>query len=634
MSTRSWPLRSVIVLGVVCATIVALVPSALATSPTKFPWESPSVRVKPGRLVVTFESGISAAERRAIHGDVGARLSHRSRTTAVDVVELPAGRSALAAIRRYQADPGVVAAELDRFAIPTDIPNDPHFRKQWALRNVGRSHPITESGFVSQNTFHGIDDADVDADEAWGASMPGDDIVVAVLDTGVDVDHPDLAGSMWVNELEQNGTEGVDDDGNGKVDDINGWDFRGDDPDPSPGTALAGSHGTHVAGIVAAKRADGIGIAGVCGACRIMGLRFDFSLGQEVEAIEYAVASGADVINMSFAGAVWSPAERAAIEAAGEEGVLTVVAAGNASSDNDIPLYVGGSFAPAFPSSYNLPTILSVAASDHNDRYGLVTECDLSTQVPRWMCAFTSWGRDSVDVAAPGVDILSTIAPGADGDFQIGYDVWDGTSMAAPLVAGIAGAVKHEHPTYGAAQLKNAVMNSVDHPTRLKMLSSWANITGVPKSAIAGRFTRTQGRVNALEALSAPTTNATPLTDGNIDGATPMAGRAEGRVAWPGDVNDVYRKQLLAGNRYRITLDGPPGKDMDLYVWSPGTREIHQFTIGCFRRNGPCPALRAISADLDADERVTFSVQQTGTFFIQVQGWYSGGGYTLSVRRV
>ena len=206
--------------------------------------------------------------------------------------------------------------------------------------------------------------------------------------------------------------------------------------------------------------------------------------------------------------------------------------------------------------------------------------------------------------------------------------------MASPLVAGIAGLVKHEHPGYTPFQLKNAVMRSVDRPDSLRMLSSFANVTGIPKTPIAGTFTRTQGRVNALKALTASTANATPLTDGNIDGAVFLGGTVQRSVAWPRDVNDVYRKRLVAGNRYRIRLNGPPNKDMDLWVWRPGATEIHQFTSGCFNPNGACPWLRAVSGSLDADEQVTFSVGATGTFYIQVQGWYSGGPYTLSVKRL
>jgi subtilisin family serine protease len=594
--------------------------------------------VKPGRLVVTFDRGTVASQRRSIHAAVGGQVVSRGRARAIDVVRLPPGRSSLAAIRAYEADPNVVAAEPDRFAVPAADPNDPRFPAQWGLHNTGQLHPITESGYVAKNNHMGTADADVDAPEAWDdatadAPGPADDVVVAVIDTGVDVDHPDLADAMWVNTVEQAGVAGVDDDDNGYVDDLNGWDFKGNDANPSPAAGLGASHGTHVAGIVAAERDNATGIAGVCQACRIMAIRFDLSLGQEIDAIEYAVDNGADVINMSFASGVWSAAERTAIRAAGNAGVLTVAAASNSSADNDIPIYVDFSFAPAFPASYNLESILSVAATTHRDQYALQTECDLST-VPRWRCAFTSWGHDSVDVAAPGVDIVSTIRADVRGDLAFGYDVWDGTSMAAPLVAGIAGAVKHEHPLYLPVDLKNAVMNSVEKPTSLKMLTSLANIIGVPRTPIAGRFTRTQGRVNAQAALGAPVTDATPLTDGNIDGATPLAGSVNGRVLWPLDVNDVYKRRLVAGNRYRIVLNGPAGADMDLWVWNPTAKEIHQFSAGCFNEGGSCPALKAVSGGADADERVTFGVAKTGDYFIQVQGWYSGGRYALSVRRV
>ena len=621
--------------------LVALAPAALAAAPPKFPWEGPGVRVKPGRVIVTFAPGTTRAERRAVHAKVGGRPSAPRGPLRVDVVDVPPGLSTGAALARYRSDPSVVAAEPDRFATLTEIPDDQHFDPhQWYLHNTGQLHRISESGFVGQASARGLNDRDVDAPAAWDAdaATPGDDeAVVAVLDNGVDIDHPDLVDALWTNVLEDGGTDAVDDDGNGYTDDVHGWDFKQDNPDPSPQNpgVIDNSHGTHVAGIVAATRGNAIGVAGVCDACRIMALRFDLSLGQEIEAIEYAIANGADVINMSFASPIWSAAERAAIKAAGEAGVLTVVAAANFSSDNDIAFYPDSGFAPAFPASYTLRTILSVAASNHKDQYALVTECDLSS-VPRWRCAFTSWGRDSVDVAAPGVDIVSTIAPQAGGDVGVdpGYAAFDGTSMASPLVAGIAGLVKHEHPGYTPFQLKNAVMRSVDRPDSLKMLSSFADMTGIPKTPIAGAFTRTQGRVNALKALTASTANATPLTDGNVDGAVFLGGTVQRSVAWPRDVNDVYRKRLVAGNRYRIRLNGPPNKDMDLWVWRPGTTEIHQFTSGCFNPRGTCPWLRAVSGSIDADEQVTFSVGATGTFYIQVQGWYSGGSYTLSVKRL
>lgn len=221
----SRPARAVVALAVVGATVLALAPSASAARPPKVPWEGPAIRVKPGRLVVTFESGTSLAQRSSIHGAVGSRVTDRGRTTAIDVVELPRGLSPLAALRRYQADPRVVAAELDRIAAPTDIADDEFFHWQWALHNHHQPHPMTETGDSPQELTNGSSGADVDAPFAWANTTLGDDVTVAVLDTGVDVDHPDLAGSMWVNTLEQSGLPNVDDDDNGYVDDVNGWDF-------------------------------------------------------------------------------------------------------------------------------------------------------------------------------------------------------------------------------------------------------------------------------------------------------------------------------------------------------------------------------------------------------------------------
>ena len=161
MSTSSRTVRVGIPLTVVCAIVVVLAPTATADGPPKFPWEGPAIRAKPGSLVVTFASGTSAAQRRAIHGAVGAHVTDRAATSAIEIVELPAGLSPLAAIRRYQADPRVVAAELDRYALPTEIPDDQHFETQWGLRNVEQPHPISESGYVPQDMAGGTNDADV-----------------------------------------------------------------------------------------------------------------------------------------------------------------------------------------------------------------------------------------------------------------------------------------------------------------------------------------------------------------------------------------------------------------------------------------------------------------------------------------
>ena len=608
----------------------------------KVPWGSGVARFVPGHVVVVWRDRAPRPATRALNARLGARTIAPMAGTNVDVVRVGSGTSVAAAIRRYQRSPLVRFAEPDRIASVAANPNDPLFDQQWALNNTGQPHELTDQGVPGAKTKRqGTSDADVDAPEAWALTPTGRHPVIAVIDTGVDINHPDLQNQLWVNSAEKNGTAGVDDDHNGFVDDVNGWDFKRNSPNVTPANTLDDSHGTHVAGIIAAERDNNEGISGVCPQCRIMALRIgtaaSITLGNELKAIDYAINKHANVINLSLGDPAWSKAERAAIKRAGKAGILVVVAAGNSSMDNDIQFYEQPkgqppSWAPSYPASYTLKNIVAVAASNDRDQYGYFSQCQGIFQV--WQCGFTSWGHDSVDVAAPGVDIMSTVAVGKGPTAHPDDVVWDGTSMAAPMVAGIAGLVRSEHPFYNAVQIKDAIMHSVNHPASLKLFDAWGPEAGVGKKPLTGHFTRTQGRVNAFRALTASKTNATPLTDGNIDGAKLFASPKIGHLSWPADANDVYRRKLRKGIRYQVILNGPSGSDMDLWVWRPGTTEIFQFTSGCFVRGGPCPALEAVSGGRTADEKVTFKAPKTGVFYIQVNGWYSGGRYKLTLKKV
>jgi hypothetical protein len=275
---------------------------------------------------------------------------------------------------------------------------------------------------------------------------------------------------------------------------------------------------------------------------------------------------------------------------------------------------------PSYPAAYTLSNILSVAASNDEDRFAYSTDC-FGHLASRPRCAFTNWGHDSVDVAAPGTDITSTVPGG-------GWATWDGTSMAAPHVAGVAGLVLAHNPAFTPAQVKNAIMNSVDKPTTLgtMYIAPIGGLTGSNGATRLGKFTRTSGRVNAAAALTASSANATPITDGNINGAKAMTrAKVFGSVAWPSDINDVRKRRLVAGHRYRIKLVVPAGKDYDLYVWRPGTKEIWQPN-----------KLRARGAHRGAvDEVVTFAPGSTGTYYIHVSAWwFKSGKYTLSITRL
>jgi subtilisin family serine protease len=609
----------------------------------KLPWQTGGARFVPNEIVVVAKESASRADVRALAVRVGGHVAPTASGGGVDVVRVPEGRSVDAAIRRFERSPLVRFAEPNRIATPSFIPDDSFFDEQWALDNHAQSHLITRYPKLTGSARPGTSDADVDAPEAWDEQTVNNPTVVAVIDTGVDVDHPDLIDRMWVNPGETD--NGLDDDGNGFVDDLNGADFVNHDGDPTPANGEANSHGTHVAGIVAAEQNNTTGVSGVCPDCQIMALRIgsgnNLTLGAEIQGINYAIAKGADIINLSLGSAIWAKSERNAIKRAGKHGILVVIAAGNSSLDNDIPFTHASAgtldaWAPSFPASYTLANILSVAATNDRDQYGWISQCQTTGGIPLWLCGFTSWGHDSVDVAAPGTDILSTfkVGQGTAHDPSPDYHVFDGTSMATPLVAGIAGLVLAENPAYSVAKVKNAIMHSVDRPTSLKLYVGWADLVHVGKTLHAGQFTRTHGRVNALKALTASTTNATPASDGNVDGAKAIVKTKLGHVAWPADANDVYKKKLAKGAKYNVVLDGPKGSDMDLWVWNPGTTEIYQFTAGCFVQGGGCPALRALSAGKTADEQVTFTAKKAGVYYFLVNGWYRGGNYKLTVKHV
>lgn len=283
------------------------------------------------------------------------------------------------------------------------FPNDPGFPNLYALNNTGQTG--------------GRKDADIDAPEAWQQFSGTDEVVVAVIDSGVDYNHEDLAANMWVNPCEIPG-DGIDNDGNGYVDDIHGIDTANGDSDPMDDNG----HGTHVAGTIAAVGDNGLGVAGVSRNAQIMALKCTdrdgyVSIAGAIEALQYMIRMktdyGVDVVvsNNSWGGTLdvrgGLPGEllalRDVIEATTDAGILFVAAAGNDCVNND------GLAARSYPASFDLDGIVSVAATDHSDA----------------LASFSNYGRDTVDVAAPGVDIVSTYP----GDR---YAFASGTSMAAP----------------------------------------------------------------------------------------------------------------------------------------------------------------------------------------------------------
>jgi len=269
-------------------------------------------------------------------------------------------------------------------------------------------------------------------------------VLVGILDSGVDYDHPDLAANMWVNPGETP-NNGIDDDNNGYIDDIYGWDWAFNDNAP---TDYCG-HGTHVAGTVGAVGDNGQGVTGVCWTVKMMALKYlddegSGSSSDAISAIEYAAANGVDIIQNSTGGGSFSATYKMAIENAN---VLFVSSAGNDSKDTDVEA--------SYPASYNSPNIISVAALDHND----------------YISTFSNFGATTIDLAAYGTNILSTKpgnvtdinfgVPGAGLDLQY-YGVISGTSMSTPQVSGAAALLLSQKQDMSWLDLKDAILDNVD----------------------------------------------------------------------------------------------------------------------------------------------------------------------------
>jgi subtilisin family serine protease len=391
-------------------------------------------------VIIKFKPGASDADVRAILADLGATRVKRFKAIQAEEQRITR-RSVTDAVSRYRSHPAVQFIEPNWIVRADGVPNDPLFPQQWSLHNTGQAG--------------GVPGADIDAVAAWDIQTGSAGVVVAIIDTGVDYTHPDLAPNIWTNPGEIAGN-GVDDDGNGLVDDVHGYDFLNLDADPMDDNG----HGTHVAGIVAARGNNGVGIAGVAWNVKIMPLKFLAPNGTgpvsaAIDCIEYAVAQGAQILNNSWGGFEFSAALELAVQHANDAGVLFVAAAGNdglSLDEND-----------HFPASFRQPNVIAVAATDARDE----------------LAGFSNYGPNSVPIAAPGTNIVSTFPGGS-------YLELSGTSMSVPLVSGALAILKSEFPSMSAPQMKSVLLHSAD-----------------PAPALAGLVTA-GARLNVLRMLAGP----------------------------------------------------------------------------------------------------------------------------------
>lgn len=367
-----------------------------------------------GQYILRLKDGIVGGAASNVISAFGLRIRKAFSLAPIYHVEGASGIPTHAQLSEIQASTNVVYIETNKKRNFNKTPNDALYGQLWGLNNSAQTG--------------GTIDADIDASAAWNRSVGSKKVVVAIIDSGCDLTHPDLAANIWKNNGEIPGN-GIDDDGNGYVDDINGYDFINDDADPEDNIG----HGTHVAGTVGAVGNNAIGVAGVNWNVSLMICKAgDFFLTDAaiIGAIEYAWRNGAKVSNNSYGGYGYGQGIRDMIAAAGVAGHLFVAAAANDTLDND--------FNPAYPASYDLENIISVAATDHDDN----------------LASFSNYGLNSVDLGAPGVGILSTV--------PFGYDVYDGTSMASPHVAGVAALLLAANQNIGYRAIKNSILSGVE----------------------------------------------------------------------------------------------------------------------------------------------------------------------------
>ena len=457
-------MKKVLSLGI---SLVLLSFALVPTQPVYSQRREPHSRYVDDQILVKFKANAEpAGDDEEFVADIfqtrGARAEPLSTTASgrqLQLVHLNGRLSVDDAVERANADPRVEYAEPDYIVQASQtIPDDPYFTQMWGLSNLGCFFCPPDQ--PSPN---------IDGPHAWDITTGSDDVVAVVLDTGVDIEHEDLAANVWVNPNEISGN-GIDDDGNGFVDDVNGWSFF-NRTNKVFGSATEDLHGTHVAGSIGAVGNNGKGVTGVAWHVKLISLKFlgglngQGSTGNAIKGINYAIDQrnrgvNVRVINASWGGPGESNSLRDAITSAGNAGILFVCAAGN--SGNDVAEH------PDFPSSYGeLPTCVSVAAMNSSDN----------------LASFSNFGHSAVGVAAPGQSIISTtprnqFAPGGS------YSSLSGTSMATPYVTGIAVLLWSHEPSLTPAEVKQRIV-----------------ATSEPIPALVSKVINS-GRANAYDALT------------------------------------------------------------------------------------------------------------------------------------
>lgn len=449
--------------------------------------------------LIKFSKRLHPAEIQALLAGEGAAVLRYFPLTRIYHVRLEPGGELSGRLKALRERPGVLMAAPNERLSAQALPDDPQFGLQWALKNTGQG-----GGTVGN---------DVGIESVWDEFQDTGEIVVAVIDTGVDFEHPDLAANMWVNPGEIPGNQ-IDDDGNGYVDDVHGYDFVHDDGEPMDDNV----HGTHVAGILGAVGNNAVGVSGLAWQAKIMALKFldegaTGTTSGAIPAIEYAIANGAKILVNSWGDSNLNPALFEAILAADAQGALFFAAAGNQGRDTDEN--------PFYPAGYDSPNVVSLASIDADDS----------------LSSFSNFGRLSVDIAAPGGEILST-KPNET------YGYISGTSMATPYAAGAAAVLWSRFPDLSHRQARNLLLQG-----------------SAPRAYLQGK-TLMGGALDVAGALEVARddTNQAPIANAGPDLTLELGSRItlQGGAADPdGDQPLIYEWELVVPPGSLSRLDSP-----------------------------------------------------------------------------
>src|SRR5712691_588999 len=388
-------------------------------------------RHAPDEILVRFRGSTSALSRNFTHSRIGTKAIREFKVVkGLQRVKLPPGMTVSQALRIFSKVPDVLYAEPNYIVHVFETPNDPRFSELWGLHNTGQTG--------------GTPGADIRAPEAWDLTTGSTDVVVAVIDTGINYVHPDLAANMFRNAADCN-NDGIDDDGNGFVDDCYGFNVYS--TNHSPFVNDDNGHGTHVAGTIGAVGNNTVGVVGINWTtkllgCKFMGLIGEGSTADAIECLDYVAMMkdrGVNIVatNNSWGGGGYSQALRDAIDSHRQRGILFVAAAGNDAAKNDT--------LQTYPCSFDVPNILCVAATNASDG----------------LSSFSNYGKNTVHLGAPGENILSTVPPIF--PFAIsGYDAFSGTSMATPHVTGAVALIHALYPGIDWRAVKNRILAGGD----------------------------------------------------------------------------------------------------------------------------------------------------------------------------